>query len=102
MYNFQNWYRVLETLCELLNIKLFGTSWESLANQKIQELRFKTYRPMQTEELIQLCDHLDFEDYDSYDKSFMISAADDKHPGLMTQLSYAGHFVERLKNDIKN
>lgn len=102
LYDFQNNYRMLESFCELLGIKLFGTSWDTLANQKMLDLKFKTYQDLPKENLIEQAKHLDLEDYSYYDDSFMISAADDLHPGLVTQLAYAGHFVERLKDDIKN
>ncbi len=102
MYEFQSHYRMLDSVCELLGITLFGTSWDTLANQKMIDLNFKTYRDMPKENLIEKAKHLDLNDYSYYDDSFLISAADDRHPGLITQLAYAGHFVERLKDDIKN
>jgi hypothetical protein len=102
MYEFQNSYRMLETLCELLGVTLIGASWDPLANQKMLDLKFKTYIDMPQEDLIEKAKHIELEDYSEYDDSFLISAADNKHPGLITQLAYAGNFVERLKNDIKN
>jgi hypothetical protein len=101
IYEFQQFYRMLEILCNLFGIKLYCSSWSNSANTIIDNFNFSTYKKMQYD-YKKIIDGIDANYLKLYDKDFYIKAADDLHPGLFTQLTYAQYFIDRIKNDIKN
>lgn len=100
IYEFQQFYRMLEIVCNLLKIKLYSTSWSNFTNETIKSLQFKTYKSLNYNDFEEIINNLDQDFLKLYDKDFYITAADGMHPGLFTQIKYAQHFINRNKNDI--
>lgn len=101
IYEFQQFYRMLEIVCNLLNVKLYCTSWSNSANNIMVDFNFKTYERIHYNDK-SIVDSLDPSYLKLYDKDFYITAADGMHPGFFPQYTYAQYFIEKVKNDIKN
>lgn len=99
MYEFVQSYRFLSTICKTNNIKLFATSWDNLANFKMNLLEYPTYDILDYSKLEEFIDGVDMKSLEHYDKDFYIAASDKIHPGLLNQMFIADHFIQRIKND---
>jgi hypothetical protein len=100
MYQYQMDYRNLEIFCSLLGIKLLSTSWEKCANAEMEKLNFKTYSPFKNNKPGSTVNKLSEEKYKGFDKKYYVHGSDKLHPGLISHINYADHFIERLQNDI--
>ncbi len=100
IYEFQQFYRMLEIICNLLKIKLYSTSWSTFTNETISNLNFKTYKSLDYDNFEEVINSLDKDFLKQYDKDFYIKAGDNMHPGLFTQIKYAQYFISRFKNDL--
>jgi hypothetical protein len=100
MYQYQMAYRNLEILCSALNIKLMGTSWEKCANVEMAKLNFKTYSSLKETKAGATVEKMSNPKYKRFKKDYYIYGSDHMHPGLMSHVDYADHFIERLENDI--
>ncbi len=101
IYEFQQFYRILEIISTLLNIKLYTTSWSDSTNRIMSNFNFNTYETVDYN-YQQVVSDLDINYLNLYDKDFHIKAGDGIHPGFFSQFTYAQYFINRAKNDIKN
>jgi len=105
MYEYQMAYRNLEIFCSSLGIKLFSTSWEKCANAEMEKLNFKTYRKlsyssMKKTRFSSAIKDISEDRYEHFNKKYYVYGSDKLHPGLISHINFADHFIERLKNDI--
>lgn len=100
MYNYQMAYRNLEIFCSLLKIKLITTSWEKCANAEMERLKFETYLPLKETSAGATVEKMSNSKYSNFKKEYYVYGSDNLHPGLMSHVNYADHFIERLENDI--
>lgn len=99
IYEFQQFYRILEIICNLLNIKLYSTSWSSSANEIMSNFDFNTYEKVNYNDR-DIVSSLDEDYLKLFDKDFYITAADQIHAGFFPQYAYAQYFINRVKDDI--
>jgi hypothetical protein len=99
IYEFQQFYRILEIVCNLLNIKLYSTSWSSSANEIMSNFNFNTYEKVNYNDT-EIVNSLDQDYLKLFDKDFYIMAADQLHAGFFPQYAYSQYFINRVKDDI--
>jgi hypothetical protein len=84
----------------LLDIKLIATSWEKCANVEMKKVGFKTYYPLEEVRAGVTVEKMSSGKYKDFNKKYYVFGSDGLHPGLMSHINYADHFIERLQNDI--
>jgi len=102
MQEFVQSYRALHIMCKISGIKLLATSWDDLANEKIKDIGFDTYGIINNESQDSFIKSLDLDELGQYDERFFYSASDNIHPGLLRQMFFAKHFIDRIANEKEN
>lgn len=99
IYACQAQYRSFEIFCKSLGIKLYTSSWDHEVNHIFSNLHFLNYGMIDFETEMDFVMNLDQDLLKGYDSDFLVSAGDKQHPGLLKNMFFANHFIERLKNE---
>lgn len=102
LFQFQNYYRILEAYCKSNNIKLYTSSWDSLTSQQMERLGFDTFRTMRFNEIEEYFFALDKEDLHGLDKKLYFLARDGHHDGTIRQRFVGDAFMKRVLDDKKD
>jgi len=97
VYSCQAYYRSFEIFCSQLGIKLYTSSWDDETSHIFSTLGFSNYGNMDLEREEDFLMSLNKGELEGYDKDFLISAADSVHPGVITSMYFAKHFLDRVE-----
>lgn len=97
--NYCQQYELLRIFCKTNNIKLLSTSWHAESAYLMNKMHPETFRDMYAENFLNYYNSKNFdEDYfNTLDKDFLNSAADNLHSGTVFHVSVGRFFSEWLK-----
>lgn len=102
LFQFQNYYRLLEVYCNSHGIKLYASTWDGLTQEQAQKIGFRSFEPINFNNVADHFLKIDKESLRGLNKKTYFRARDGHHPGTIVNSFVANHFMERLKNDKKD
>lgn len=99
LFQFQNYYRMLEIFCNMNGIKLYASSWDSLTSTQSERIDLKTFQSIPFQKMTDYFMDLTKQDLAGLDKNLFFLARDGHHDGTIRHRFVADCFMERINND---